>query len=340
MGSVLVSARCTVGLLTWNGGGGVVECVRALLAQEESPLEIVWVDNASTDGTIARLQKEFDELPGPLIQSRNVGFCAGHNEAIRHCKTPYYLALNQDAVLEPDYIRRLCDWLDEESNLALAQGLILQDEGHRRLDQARVWSAGLVFPRTRFHFQLGMGGPIRLAWQRRRLVPGTDGTAMVLRMEAVRRASLPADEIFPESFFAYGEDIDLAQRVLRLGYDCGVDGQAVAWHAGKGSGGHSRLAIRAGFLGNHWLITLRNEPSGLILNELPYWLRGELQYWLPEYARHPLAFFAALGRLFKLGIGARRFYHRFERTHGPTHKHLVRARAQALDALRASRNQS
>src|SRR6185295_19166477 len=102
-----------------------------------------------------------------------------------------------------------------------------------------------------------------------------------------RSASLPPDEIFPEDFFAYSEEVDLALRLARCGLRCGVDGAAHARHTGQGSGGLQRSEIRARFFLNHWLLTLRHDPWHDIIREFPYILRGEFQYWLPLYLRHP-----------------------------------------------------
>ena len=163
---------------------------------------------------------------------------------------------------------------------------------------------------------------------------------MMLRVEACRQASLPEDDIFPSDFFAYGEEVDLALRLARVGRKCGVDGAAAAFHRARGSGGFHRSAIRARFFCNHWLLTLRHDPWSLVLRELAYLLRGEAQYWLPEYLRHPWALARALGLLARQWRSARRFYHAFEARWGPTLERLKANRKLALEELRASRIRS
>ena len=345
--------RCTVGLLTWNAGADALACLTSLHAQSEPAFDLIWIDNASHDGTVPRLLAAFPTLPAPHVNPVNLGFCKPHNDAIAACRTPYYLALNQDVVLEPDYIRALCDWMDEREELALVGGLILMLEPPASFAPAaaqssgegsaphpsapRVYSAGMAFPRARFAFELGMGGPIRPEFNTRRLVPAVDGAAMLLRVAACRRASFPAHEIFPESFFAYGEEVDLAQRLARLGLLCGVEGAARASHRGQGSGGLTQPAIRARFLLNHWLVTLRNDAWFTILRDLPYILRGELSFWLPEYLKSPAAVPRALAGLLRQFTPARRFYKTFEAQHGPTTQNLQANRRAAQSSLRALR---
>ena len=344
------AGRCTVGLLTWNAGDAGRTCAESLLAQTERPLQIRWIDNASIDGTPEQLHAACPALPTPIRNPANVGFCAGHNQALRDCHTPYYLALNQDVILEPDYIRKLCDWLDQEPDLALISGLIMHPPaggmekiGFDRLDrEAMVASAGLVFPRVRFPFELGMDRPLREEYSRRREVTGVTGAAILLRVAACRAASLPeggGDEpsIFCPVFFAYHEEVDLALRLARAGYRCGVEGTARAVHLGQGSGGLQQRAIRARHFVNHWLLTLRHDPWSFVVRELPYIVRGELQFWLPRYLSHPLAFLKAVGAFVREAPAARRFYHQFEQHCGPTAKRLEIHRRRSLELLRQNR---
>lgn len=335
-GENAVETRCTVGLLTWNAGDDGSACVRSLLAQTERPVGLVWIDNGSADGTPERLAGAFPEIGKACELDRNIGFCSGHNLGLSACTTRYYLALNQDVVLAPEYIERLCDWMDARPELALVSGLIL-DGG----DPPRVASAGLVYPRTRFPYELGMDGPDEERWRGRRIVPGVTGAAMVLRVEACRGVSLAGSdaesEIFPPDFFAYHEEVDLVQRLARVGLLCGVEGSAVATHGGQGSGGLATRRIRAGYFANHWLLTLRHESWGMILRELPWLLKGELRHWLPRYLKAPAACARGVAMALGRAADARRFYRAFEAAHGPTGEKLAAARAASLKALQTHR---
>lgn len=330
--------RCTVGLLTWNAGQDAVDCLETVLAQTEPALDLVWIDNASTDGTPERARRAFPQLPAPFINPKNLGFCVGHNQGVAACRTTYYLALNQDVKLEPDYIEKLCDWMDERPELAMTSGLILLPREAEE-DADRVYSAGLVFPRARFAFELGIGMGVRERWRGRRIVPGVNGSTMMLRVAACRAASLPEGDVFPSEFFAYCEEVDLALRLARAGYRCGLEGAALARHRSHGSGGIKRPQIRARLFCNHWLLTLRHESWGAIARELPWIAKGLVQYWLPRYLRYPRATALALGYFVREAPRARRFYQGFEKKFGPTQARLAEYKALALSELRACRGQ-
>lgn len=329
----MTEPRCTVGLLTWNAGEAGVACAVSLAAQTEAS-NIVWVDNASSDETVSLIKTACPRMPAPIVNARNEGFCAGHNQAIAACRTRYYLALNQDIILDPGYVRRLCDAMDAEPDVALASGLILW--GATPDPSAPIYSAGLVWPRVGFPFELRMGKAARPEDRRRRRVPGVTGAAMILRVDACRSVSIPAGEIFPAEFFAYHEEVDLALRLARAGLACAVEGEAVAWHVGQGSGGLRRHAIRAGYFTNHWLLPLRHEPWAMMLRESPYAARGELQYWLPRYLANPAAFVAGFGQAMGRIAAARRFYHDFEGQHGPTADEVEEFKRSSLELLRRS----
>jgi GT2 family glycosyltransferase len=334
--------RCTVGLLTWNAGDEAFSLIRSLLSQSEEPFDMIWIDNASIDSTPERLKQAFPELSEPFINEENLGFCLGHNQAIRTCKTPYYLALNQDIILAPDYIEKLCDWLDEKETLAMSSGLILrvarQDSQADGADRpAEIASAGLVFPRVRFPFDLGRGQVPSELFRQRRLIPGVNGCAMMLRLASCRKVSIPRHEIFAVPFFAYHEEVDLALRLARAGFSCGVEGSTQAIHSEFSSEGIHQVDIMARYFSNHWLLTLRHDAWGSILRESPWILRGEIQYWLPRYLKHPSAFLRAVGRVFREYSRARRFYHELERKLGKdTRTRLASMRNHARKCLRGS----
>lgn len=313
-------SRCAVGLLTLNGQADAARCARSLLAQTETGVEIRWIDNASSDATIRRVREGAAEFPDPIVMERNVGFCEGHNRAFAATRAPYYLALNQDVFLAEDYIEKLCDWMDSEPKLAAASGLILNTGGVERLDPgATIYSAGMAMSRNRFPFEMRMGRPVRDEDRGRRFVPAATGAALLVRRSAIEAVSPVPHQIFPPEMFAYFEEVDLALRLARAGLRCGIHGEALAWHAARGQEGRSDPSVRAHYLKNHWLVTLRNDSWGQIARELPYILKGELTHYFRRYLRSPLQTLRAVGLVVGQLSNARRSY-RWMEEHFPSAK--------------------
>jgi GT2 family glycosyltransferase len=103
-----VSAVATVVVVSWNGVHLLRRCLPALAAQQmpEGSFETVVVDNASSDGTVELLRREFPWVR-VVANDRNLGFAGGNNSALREVDTPFAVLLNNDAVPEPDWLAAL-----------------------------------------------------------------------------------------------------------------------------------------------------------------------------------------------------------------------------------------
>ena len=97
----------TVVVVNWNGERWLRPCLDAL-ARQSSPFPfLVWVvDNASTDGSVALLEREYPDVR-VLRNDENLGFAGGNNTALREVTTPYAVLLNNDATPEPDWLEQL-----------------------------------------------------------------------------------------------------------------------------------------------------------------------------------------------------------------------------------------
>ncbi|MEX2289323.1 MAG: glycosyltransferase family 2 protein [Mycobacteriales bacterium] len=110
----------TVIVVNWNGERWLRPCLDALLRQQSNLPFLTWVvDNASTDGSVALLEREYPHVR-VLHNSENRGFAGGNNTALRQVTTPYAVLLNNDATPEPDWLERLLAPFDEPGSERLA----------------------------------------------------------------------------------------------------------------------------------------------------------------------------------------------------------------------------
>ena len=102
------SSRATVVVVNYNGAHLLPPCLEALRRQDLPPTEFqtVVVDNASVDGSVELLRRDFPEVQ-VIASATNTGFAGGNNLALRDVRTPFAVLLNNDAVPEPDWLRRL-----------------------------------------------------------------------------------------------------------------------------------------------------------------------------------------------------------------------------------------
>ncbi len=96
----------SITIVTWNSAQYLDECFGALALLDYPDLEVIIIDNASEDGTRARLN-QVETKWRVIYNDRNVGFAAGQNQAIRASQGEWVLCLNPDVVLSPDFVTQL-----------------------------------------------------------------------------------------------------------------------------------------------------------------------------------------------------------------------------------------
>jgi len=122
----LIMPRCSVIVVTYNSGTQIEACLRALAPQD---CEIVVVDNASQDDTVARIRALEEQIPLQLLTiSRNIGFAGGVNQGARAAGGDVLLILNPDAIADPGAVNAIVDCL-ETSGAGAAGGALLESDG-------------------------------------------------------------------------------------------------------------------------------------------------------------------------------------------------------------------
>src|SRR5947207_914251 len=98
----------SVTIVTYNSGRFIKRCLESVLEQKYTNLEVVIIDNASTDGTVDILE-QFAEKCRIYYNDENVGFAEAQNQAIALAKGDWMLTLNPDVLLMPGFVQALVD---------------------------------------------------------------------------------------------------------------------------------------------------------------------------------------------------------------------------------------
>ncbi|MBL8901245.1 MAG: glycosyltransferase family 2 protein [Planctomycetes bacterium] len=217
-------------VLNWNGGEANLRCLRSLLRAGIGEERIVFVDNASEDGSREAVEREFSRA---LIvrNSANLGFCAGMNVGLRRALERgdrALLVLNNDVEVEPQFYPPLARALAEARVGAAGPKVLLPGP------ERRIWCAGgRIDHRANVSTLRGHGELDRGAHEREEDVDYLPGCALLLRAEALREVGL-----FDEQFFAYMEDVDLGVRLRERGWRVRyVPSSVVVHESGSASGG-------------------------------------------------------------------------------------------------------
>jgi len=194
----------SVSLLTYNAEKYLENCLASVLKQSYPHLEILIIDNASTDGTVEYL-KSFDLTEDKnnlriIFNKENVGFAAGHNQAIKESKGEFILCLNQDVVLDKDFITEAIKVFKQAEQVAVVQGKLLRKSvdhpDSHQLVGYQVFSAvdttGLEILKNRRIINRGQGEIDQGQFEKAREIFGADGAAPVYRRKALEDVKLPA----------------------------------------------------------------------------------------------------------------------------------------------------
>jgi len=271
-------APVAVVVVTWNSAGYLPACLNSLRRLVHPPTEVVVVDSGSDDGAADLVARDFPEAR-LIVRHENVGFCRGNNLGIQATSSPFVLVLNPDTELAPDFLERLLPAFDEP-RVGIAAGKLL------RFDRATIDSAGQRLSRARRPRDRGYSRPDTGQFDRDEEVFGACGAAALYRREMLDDIADPGPSYFDESFFAFGEDLDLAWRAQRRGWRAAYRHRAVGYHARGGSATHApRLRRRIALLGlrptiryhavkNRYLTILRNDSVAGYVRNIPFiWSR-------------------------------------------------------------------
>jgi GT2 family glycosyltransferase len=273
-------APVAVVVVSWNSTTYLPGCLDSLRALRRPPAELVVVDSGSTDGSASLVQRGYPEARC-IACAQNVGFCRGNNLGIRATSSPFVLVLNPDTTLERDFLEQLLPAF-EDARVGLVAGKLL------RFDRRTIDSAGQELGRNRRPIDRGYGRPDVGQLDRDADVFGACGAAALYRRQMLEQIADPGPCYFDESFFAFGEDLDLAWRAQRRGWRAAYRYRAVGYHARGGTATHSPFwrrrvpllgrspELRLHAVKNRYLSILRNDRLADYLRDLPFILCRDL----------------------------------------------------------------
>jgi N-acetylglucosaminyl-diphospho-decaprenol L-rhamnosyltransferase len=218
--------RPAIYIPNFNGAPQLERTLRSLRGQSR-PVDVVVVDNGSTDGSAELVREGFPEA-SLLELGANLGFGPAIDRAVQERPSDPVILLNNDVECEPQFAEALLDALGE--GVDTVAGVLVQEAAPELID-----SAGVVADRTLMGFDYLHGEPL-VAAQGASDPLGPTGGAALYRLDVFRAVGG-----FDERIFLYYEDLDLALRIRAAGGRCRLAPEARAIHAysaslGAGSG--------------------------------------------------------------------------------------------------------
>jgi len=200
--------RVTIAVVGYNDEGNIEQCVRSLRDAIDAP--IVLIDNHSTDATWTVATMLASELPGVAVfrADENGGYASGANIARSQTRSEYLTVMNADCVTSGDWISPIVEHLDNSPNVAAATPTL------RLADREALNAEGLDIHMAGFGFNRRLGRTLDDAARVPVSVPGVQGTAFVIRLDAL-------DDIggWYSGGFLYHEDVELSWALRLAGYE-------------------------------------------------------------------------------------------------------------------------
>lgn len=225
-------------IVNWNVREMLRECLASVRRETRCPAdrhEVHVVDNASADGSIEMVRREFPDIRLTANEA-NVGFARAHNQILDRCRGRYILALNPDTVVIDGAIDRMLGWMDSHPDVGVLGCRKLNSDGSFQR------AAGGAFPTLRnmtwnylflnkllprswappaLFMEEDLQGDLDIDW--------VSGAALLVRREALE------GRFFDEAFFMFGEDWELCERVRRGGRRVVYTSRATVIHHHGGS---------------------------------------------------------------------------------------------------------
>lgn len=274
-----MEVKVSVVIPNWNGERFLRGCLQSLREQTFKAFEVILVDNASTDGSLALVEKEFPEVRVVKLV-RNLGLTGGANAGIKAAQGEVIALLNNDAEAHPNWLESLWDALQRHPEAGMAASKILLYDRRSIIN-----SAGDFYRLDGVPGNRGVWEEDRGQYDREEYVFGACGGAA-----AYRKAMLEEIGLFDEDMFMYCEDMDLAWRAQIAGYRCVYTPKAIAYHRLSATGGGKLASFYNGR--NFIYVLAKDYPSSLFRKYWPIILKAQLKIaadalraWRGEAAR-------------------------------------------------------
>lgn len=226
-------------ILNWNGKNDTVECLQSLKKLNYSNYEIVVIDNGSTDTSVQLIKEEYPDI-NIIYNHKNLGFAEGMNRGIRMIKTRYpelkdyhVLLLNQDVIIEPDFLEKLVEKAEANKETGIVGPKIYykQEKGE---SEEILWSCGNEFVSGKaFKMEIpyvtsalvGCWEVDKGQYDNLTYVEALPACCMLIKSKVFEDIGL-----LDAYFFLLHEDDDFCIRAKKAGYKIRIVPEAIIWH--------------------------------------------------------------------------------------------------------------
>ena len=275
--------RVAAVVLNCNGEAVIEDCLRSLQASDHPSLDIIVVDNASTDRSLQIVGERFPKV-SVVRNTRNLGWSGANNAGIRKALAAgvdFVWLLNNDIEVEPSCVSELVAAAARNPGAAILGPMIYYFD-----DRSKAWFSGGCVDAARYY-----SDHTATIEEFRALPPSKryiSGCALLVRSEVFRRIGL-----IDERFFIYFEDVDFCCRASAAGFEMEVVESAGMYHKVGAFSSHEGLLspwkayhiLRSGLLFWRKHLGFAGFHRGYCPSQLGKWVNGLAEAWADEKRR-------------------------------------------------------
>jgi GT2 family glycosyltransferase len=209
----MVNDLVSIIIVTYNGKSHLEKCLESLSKIKYQNLEIIIIDNHSTDGSLEFIQTKYPDIKTINLDD-NYGFAEPNNIAVKTAMGKYLLFLNNDTVVNSNFVEELLNAMNQDPQVAISQSMLLKPNGD-------IDSSG------DFIDTLGRAYSSKIRPTSIQYILSARGASMMVRKDIFLRLGG-----FDKSFFASYEDVDIGWRAWLWGYKVVLAPSSIVYHTG------------------------------------------------------------------------------------------------------------
>lgn len=259
--------KITILIITHNGRKYISDCLSSVTDSNypKDLIKIIVVDNGSTDSTIDFVREKYPQVK--IVENRkNLGFAEANNQGhylAQKNRSDYLVLLNQDTIVNRDWLTRLIELADSDNKIAVVQPKIMLYPQKDRINSLGNSTHFLGFSYCNKYKEKDsqdVVAPVEL--------PHASGAACLIRMSVIKKADL-----FDDRLFMYYEDVDLGWRLNLAGYKVMLEPKAVVYHKYSFSKAKYKFYYTER---NRWVVILQNYRVATLILIFPALMVMEL----------------------------------------------------------------
>ena len=220
--------KVSIIILNWNGLKDTIECLESLKKITYPNYEVIIVDNGSEGNDADVLKEKYKGYIRLIRNKENLGFMGGNNIGIKEAikeGADYVLLLNNDTIVEPDFLDELVKVASQDEKIAIV-GSVIADYYTKKI----LFTNGKIDKKLKLKSQTDYLKSNKIYWE----TEAVQGSSMMMRVESILKHNLFLDK----NLFLYCEEIDICIRTKKAGLKIAVAGKSIVYHKeGRSYGG-------------------------------------------------------------------------------------------------------